>query len=408
MKRQKTRIGDTYKIVVVSFPEELNDARLPVELRYVQEESPDLFDRLLELLSGGKAIGVRTVLKTPKEVLAAVNEVSVRSQHRMVLTWLPKLLWDQNEPIITQYDREAAMRDSVDLDECVATILSHRFAFKKFVLIDETNAGISSEERGLIRQMNETIFPLMIHYICERIIADNAHERTQVAQAIIKALAFVGPLAHFAEHFFKGLGKVIAGSADGVLAEAAELYALRGSGFQWREMWNRFFPLIAVFGLSVWAGFEVEPLIVSGELFKAGILFGFSAVALSLGTAVLSVKLYHSSIDKLEADGKHQTTKWGRWKMAILQDFTNPTRLGLLIGSLVSPVLAGIVFIFIPSWLHNGWVLAVLGSAETFIAALTVVLAMRIGDWRLASQLESAIRALKAGKQWRPSARVSN
>ena len=39
----------------------------------------------------------------------------------------------------------------VDLDEEIAVILSHRLDFKKFVLVDEGNLGISRADRQLVR-----------------------------------------------------------------------------------------------------------------------------------------------------------------------------------------------------------------------------------------------------------------
>lgn len=104
--KTKHKLACTYRIRVVSLAEEFdNPHSLPLMLQYIRAKNPELFGRLRQVISGGKAIGVRTVLKSAESVLTAVNEISVRSQHRMILTWLPSLLWDQQKPHITDTDR---------------------------------------------------------------------------------------------------------------------------------------------------------------------------------------------------------------------------------------------------------------------------------------------------------------
>ncbi len=393
---------ETYSVRVLSYPQELeHDDSLPLELHYIREKNPALFTQLKTLLSGGKAIGIRTIEISPKAVLRAVNELSVRSQHRMILTWLPQMLWSQQEPHISDDERTHALKDGVDLDECVKTILKERYAFKRFVLIDEVNEGTSKEEMILIRRLNEELYPLTIHYIVERIIADNAHERTAVAQAIIKALIIIGPITHILEVYTRGIGKVFAASTDDVLAEVAELTALRGSGFAWKKLAARSKILLPVFILATYGAFRVEHIIETGRMFLAGIVFGGSAVALSLTTAVQSIRMYHESVMGLIQHRKHPALSPREiWKLAFLQDFTNPARLGLLIGAVCSPLIAGSIFLFFPSLTHNGWILAMLGTMETLIAGLTVVVARSVNEWRLRHDLHEAITAAKEKKPW--------
>lgn len=400
--RSRKRPADTYRVDVIALSLELDNlSSLPLELQYIAHRRPKLLTRLKKTIAGPKAIGIRTVLVTPKHILKAVNEISVHSQHRMILTWLPRLLWSQEEPVITDNDRKLAQRDGIDLDTCVATILKERFAFKRLMLIDEMNEGISDEERKLVQELNEELYPLTIHYIVERIIADNAHERTAVAQAIIKALIIIGPVTHALETVARGIGKVFAASTDDVLAEAAELFALRGSGFTWWQLAKRSKVLVPVFIVATWGAFQVEGLIERGNLFVAGVVFGLSAVALSLTTAVQSIRLYHHSVEDLISDKKHtELSNVNRWKVAFIQDFTNPARLGLLIGAVASPIIAGSVFLFWPSLVHNGWILAMLGTTETLVAGLTVLVARRIEEWRLYWNMSIAIRAAKENKPW--------
>jgi hypothetical protein len=402
LRRKKEPKIESYSIKVLSFPQELErDGDLPLELQYIKTKKPELFEKLKKLLSGNKAIGIRTTEQTPQTILDAVNEISVRSQHRMILTWLPQLLWSQEEPHITDADRAEACKDKKDLDECVTVILKHRFAFKRFVLIDEANEGTAKEELALIADLNQELYPLTIHYIVERIIADNAHERTAVAQAIIKALIIIGPITHALETVAAGIGKVFAASTDDLLAEAAELAALRGSGFTWKKLAARSKILVPVFILATYGAFRVEDLIEIDRMFLAGLLFGFSAIALSLTTAIQSIRMYHESVVDLVHERKYETlSPRAVWKLAFLQDFTNPARLGLLIGAIASPIIAGSIFAFFPHLTHNGWILAMLGTTETMVAGLTVLIARTIGEWMLTKELESAIEAAQKGAPW--------
>lgn len=87
----------SYSVQVVSLPEELDwDECLPIELRYVFKKLPEAKERLRAMLASGKAIGVRTVERTPERVLEAVKHVSFHSQHNCILTWLPELLRDKH------------------------------------------------------------------------------------------------------------------------------------------------------------------------------------------------------------------------------------------------------------------------------------------------------------------------
>ena len=393
---------ESYRIKVLSFPQELEKkGDMPLELQYIKAKNPALFEKLKTLLSGNKAIGIRTTEQTPQIILDAVNEISVRSQHRMILTWLPILLWSQEEPLITEKDRAEARKDKKDLDECVTAILKHRFAFKRFVLIDEANEGTTKEEMILIADLNQELYPLTIHYIVERIIADNAHERTAVAQAIIKALIIIGPITHALETVAAGIGKVFAASTDDVLAEAAELAALRGSGFTWRKLAARSKILLPVFILATYGAFRVEDLIEINRMFLAGMVFGLSAIALSLTTAIQSIRMYHESVTDLIGEKKYSAlAPRAVWKLAFLQDFTNPARLGLLIGAIASPLVAGAIFVFFPHLTHNGWVLAMLGTTETMVAGLTVLIARTLGEWMLTRELAHAIDAAHEGTPW--------
>lgn len=377
----------SYKLDVISLPEECDwEKYVPLEIRYIFKKQPEYKERIRKILHGGKAIGMRTVLRTPENILKAIHTISVRSQHNYIITWLPKLLKDKHLPILTEKDHAEAKRHNENLDEAIRVILKDRLRFKRIVLIDEENIGIKPEEQRFITELSEIIYPIAVDYSVFRVIVDNAQERTRIAQSIIKALLFIGPVAHFLEKFVSGLGKLFAASADDLLGESAELMALRGSGFSWRELAKRGKILIPVFALATWGAFSVEGLIQENKLILAGIIFGLSAVALSLTTAAQSIFMFKKNADILLREGKinSQSTQ-ELFKLSIIQDFTNPARLGLLIGALLAPIMGIIGSVL--GLMHNGWILAGIGSTESIVAGITVISAGYINEWRFRKKL---------------------
>lgn len=382
----------SYKLEVISLPEEMDWGKyLPLEIKYILKQRPELKERIRNILADGKAIGVRTVLRTPENILKAVHTISVHSQKNYIISWLPKLLKDKHLPIFTDKDHIEAKNHNENLAAAVNTIIKDRLRFKRIVLIDEENIGIKPEEQRLMIELSEMIYPIAVDYSVFRVIADNAQERTKIAQSIIKALLFVGPIAHFLEKFVGGLGKLFAASADDLLGESAELMALRGSGFSWKELAKRGKILIPVFALATWGAFSVHGLIEENRLILAGIVFGLSAVALSLTTAIQSIFMYKKNALKLKQEGKVMIeTSKELLKLSIIQDFTNPARFGLLLGAGMAPVM-GVIGSFL-GLMSNGWALATIGSTESIVAGITIIFAGRINEWRFHRKLKKMIK----------------
>lgn len=391
-KKELGPVG-SYNIQVVSIPEELNyPESLPLEIRFVIIKNPEYKEKIKKILRtafGGKALGIRTVTETPQKILDAVNNISIYSQHFTILTWLPDLLKNNKLPKFSEEELQRAKEKNIDLDAAAQYILAHKYEFKKIVLIDEANEGITEEERKFIDSLNEKIFNISTDWIVHRIINDNAHERTKVSQTIIKSLLFIGPITHVLEIYARGIGKVFAASSDDILSEVAELFALRGSGFAWKTLARRGRILIPVFILATYLAFNVEHFIEKNEYATAGALFGISAVMLSLTTALQSIFMYFNSIKKLVLEKKLDIkSSQQQFILAFKQDFTNPARLGLGLGALSSPFIAMFIFVLLPGLTHNGWALALLGSTESFVAALTVFAAKFISQKQFEMKLK--------------------
>ncbi len=382
----------SYKLEVISLPEEIDwEKYMPLEIKYIFKKRPEFKEKIRNILKDGKAIGIRTVLRTPENILKAVHTISVHSQYNYIINWLPELLKNKHLPIFTNNDYLEAEKHNENLGEAMEVILKDRLRFKRIMLIDEENKGIKQEEQMLITELSEMIYPIAVDYSVFRVIADNAQERTRIAQSIIKALLFVGPAAHFLEKYVSGLGKLFAASADDLLGESAEIMALRGSGFSWKELIKRGKILIPVFALATWGAFSVEGFIHANRIITAGIVFGLSAVALSLTTAIQSVFMYKKNAWKLKQEGKIivETSK-GLLKLSIIQDFTNPARLGLLIGVSMAPLMGVIGSLL--GVMHNGWALAAIGSTESIVAGITVIFAGSINEWRFHRKLKKMIK----------------
>lgn len=373
-------IVDYYHLEVVTSVEKLQrPEKLPLELRYVLAVRPSRQAIFRTWLENGYGIGIRSVEQTPEQLLNAVDRISRWSQENTVIPWLERLLRHEELPIWSQSDLESAEAEGVKLTHEAQTILDERYEFKKIVLVDLQNRTIGTEEQRLLLEINQDLYPLAIDTIVHRVIFDNAHARTEVAQSILKALIVVGPIAHVLEHVLSGLGKIFAASADDLLSETAELMALRGSGFTWRQLIRRSRILIPIFLLATYGAFSVDGIVHSGHPALAGLVFGVSAVALSLTTALQSIGLYRSAYVKLLRTGKMRLASGASLSgLALRQDFTNPARLGLFAGAFASPILAAIVFLAAPSLISNGWVLALLGSTESIVGGLTVIGASQI------------------------------
>lgn len=240
----------TYRIDVISLPEECDGNRyVPAEIRYIFRRHSEYKEKIRAVLAGGKAIGVRTVLRAPENILRAVHTVSVHTKENYIITWLPQLLRNKHLPKFSESD-------------------------------------------------------------CQR----------------------------SAEH-----GENLQDAVEGLLDE--------------------------------------------GHAIAGGVVFGLSAVALSLTTAIQSFFLYRQNLKKLAAEGKaRMSSARDLTRLALIQDFINPARLGLLLGAAMAPVMgiAGSVM----GLMHNGWVLALIGSTESIVAGITIIFSGAISERRFRLRLQ--------------------
>jgi hypothetical protein len=86
-----------------------------------------------------------------------------------------------------------------------------------------------------------------------------------------------------------------------------------------------------------------------------------------------------------------------RWKAAVAQDFSNPTQLGILIGSSLAPALGAVAAK--TGLMHNGFVNVGIGAAESLVGGVTVMAARRLDQWKQQRALQQKLDALPPAAQ---------
>src|SRR5262245_34245833 len=78
-----------------------------------------------------------------------------------------------------------------------------------------------------------------------------------------------------------------------------------------------------------------------------------------------------------------------RYKEAIRQDFSNPTRLGMALGAGLAPIVAmGAAQLGL---MNNGFVMAGIGSIESLVAGLTMRAAHGLSEWKFQLSLAEQV-----------------
>jgi len=455
---------------------------LPQEIKYLLLAYPEVGPIIARLKEKGLDTRLQTLQKTPQNILDAITQISVISQENYTTSWLPQLVRDQQKPVLTPTanglsrgkDMGLIKEDEpIDLEPAVGQILAISSEYKKIIALNP--AQLSAEDQETIDKLNKGLNEFNLDYALKRLVFDNSDERTQESQETIKKMMVIGPVAHCLELANLGiLAKVFTASADDLLGEWAEIQALAGAGYTKKEIISRLGVVVPVFALATAGAAQVERLLEEGRLAEAGALFGLAAVALSLTTAIQSIKMYKKGYDILVAEGKINTknspilanetfqenietfeqgesllddnqqlteliskgldslqatieqnekdvlmqnlnsvdnknlsdniknliqdpTQWNRWLEAIKQDFTNPARMGILLGSCLAPVAGGAAAV--TGLMHNGFVMAGIGSVESMVGGLTVLTAEKLVEYRYAAFVKGKIEDLQKNQQ---------
>lgn len=492
--------------------------KLPLELQVALKEHPE-FAADVNILSGsGAEVRFHSRTRTSGNVLEAIHRISVLSQHKFQANWLRDFIQKGREPVLMigsdveikmnerraqlmvleeEIDRletageketngeeremiakklialdhkadliEEEIKDieGANLEQDLETVHEGIGGYKEVVALKKD--GLKPEEQEALERLNQVLSEINTDYADRRMQFDISDEQSSEAQAIVKKLMFIGPIAHGLESLHLGVfAKIFTSSADDLLGEYAEIKALLGAGFSKNDVLSRLKIAAPIFGAATYGAARVERLLEEGDAAAGGALFGVTAVALSLTTAIQSMGMYRENFRQLVAEGKISGSNFvasnpefkkqfaefelsldglskerlielvqqtleslsfvltdaekaqilsdlnaldqkdirkmiernadvEAWKRAIQQDFNNPVRMGILLGSATAPLLGGTLGILAPASLSNGFVLAGVGSMESIVGGGTVMAARKIDDikWKglLKKRLENA------------------
>ena len=286
----------------------------PLEVQVLLAHEPRAAGILSGLAERGVPVRLQRLRETPADVLDAIQLVSVVTQENGTLHWLPQLVHDGVRPVLTPTAdglRRATELgliqdghiDRAELERAVSRITDST-AESLRVVVGENPAGVTDASPEIV-ELNRALEPTRRIWATRRVLFDTSAAQTEGAREVIKKMMLIGPAAHGLEMLNLGVvASLLTGSADDILGEVAQLKALRGAGFSRRELWRRAGVLapVAIGAMALAGGSSV--LIEHGHPLLGGAAFGASAVALSITSAVQSVRMYRRAYDTLLEGGK--------------------------------------------------------------------------------------------------------
>ncbi len=308
----------------------------PVELAWLASAFPDDAAFLQRLHARGAAPRLVACTASPPAVLESVRHIAKESQHAFVSTWLPDLVREGVQPVVSPSDRKA-VRERYESRAAAARAIERKAAFRGrligkrfgeeavrtadfdasvrriagfaplYLSLEADGAALSPEDRARLRDINRRFDEgIGDEYAKRKLLFDDADGVSEGAQTIVKAMAVVGPVAHVMEDTFHlpGIAKFLAASSDDLMSEWAEISALRGAGISWEEIRGRFKTLAPAAGAAFALAGAVGPVREHVGERAAGAVFSTAAVFLSAVTSVLSVKLFAEQYGDLAREGK--------------------------------------------------------------------------------------------------------
>lgn len=286
----------------------------PLEIEVLLAREPGAASILSGLAERGVPVRLQRLRETPTDVLDAIQLISVVTQENGTLHWLPQLVRDGKRPVLTptpdglRRATELGMIEDGHIDQAELERAVDRIAASTSeslrVVVGHNPAGITDASPEVVA-LNRALEPTRRLWATRRVMFDTSAAQTEGAREVIKKMMIIGPAAHGLEMLNLGVvASLLTGSADDVLGEVAQLKALRGAGFSRRELWRRAGVLAPVaIGAMGLAGYS-SVLIEHGHPLLGGAAFGASAVALSITSAVQSVRMYRRAYDTLLRGGK--------------------------------------------------------------------------------------------------------
>lgn len=384
---------------ISNFEELAATERLPAELQYVLAQKPSRTEGFRKILESGHALEVRVPSPPAPRVLLAAERIARHGQRNMVHPWLQDLLHLEELPVFGEDALRRAQAQGVDL-RAEAKIITEQ----EWEIIQPAARGESAPEfpvHGLavLAEANADLRPLAADVFVRSVAAHLAGRPQAFGRVLLKAGLLVGPASHILELAVPGAGKFCAAVMGDLLGDAAEARALRASGFTWRQVMRRYRYLLLPLVLALFAVFQVEPLIRSGQTIAAGVVFGLACCITPLFAALRSVLGSRRSLVLLARAGGFRHSKGASLMgLAIRQESADPERIALALSLVVLPLASALVFGAAPGYSVNGWVLAGLASLRPLMAALFARNSIFIDGAILKLSARRALRTSVLGK----------
>ncbi|CAM2191086.1 conserved protein of unknown function [Paraburkholderia kururiensis] len=330
------------EFVEAHFERESFDAdsdEMPTEMAALVEMYPEAAQIVERLYAQGATLHLVRCSQTPDAVLDAIRHVATHSQHKFVTTWLPGLVRAGARPKVLESDLERLREESgKQLGRALEKAGPQaRDGFRGAVLAQMSSDALADDEDfdtpiNLIRDFSSDVLSVSAsggehdartqadvarldtlladtfgrEYALRRLSADDANRTSEGARAILTSLAVMAPTVEVVQDALHmgGFAKFLAASADDVMAEGAELSALRGAGMSNDEMRKRIATLAPVAVLALFAANSIDEVSHTVGDHAGGALFSTGAVMLSAATGLMSVKYFADNYRKLEREGK--------------------------------------------------------------------------------------------------------
>jgi hypothetical protein len=384
---------------ISNFEELAATEHLPAEVRYVLAQKPSRVEGFRKILESGHTLEVRLPSPPAPRVMLAAERIARHGQRNMVHPWLHDLLHLEELPVFGEDALRRAQAQGVDL-RAEAKIITEQ----EWEIIQPAARGESAPEfpvHGLavLAEANADLRPLAADVFVRRVAAHLAGRPQAFGRVLLKAGLLVGPASHILELAAPGAGKFCAAVMGDLLGDAAEARALRASGFTRRQVMRRYRYLLLPLVLALFAAFQVELLIRSGQTIAAGVVFGLACCIVPLSAAFRSLLDTRRSLVLLARAGSfRQSKRVSLMGLAIRQESADPERIGLALSLVVLPLVSALVFGAAPLYLGNGWILAGLASLRPLVVALLVRNLMFIDGAVLKLKARRAFRASVLGK----------
>lgn len=323
----KAFVDEHYEITTI-------DARgpLPFELERICELEPGLREILLSSQDRGLSLAYVKATHTPAPILDKVSDLR-KLQRAYVSNWLRDLIQNGDMPSITANDvasiahghvkahRKAHKRVSEDTleaqlaDDALTEELNGRL---DFVGSADLISSFSGSVMGVVQtgmsppsdelaQINRIIHEYVgREWAARRVGFDDSFRVGESVRETIKMLMAVSPIAEVVQRLLHldGVAKFMAGSADNIIAEKADLDSWAAAGVPKSDILKRAGFMVPVVLADLELSTHIDEIAQKLGPHVGGGAFSLSAVLLPLCTTLFSIQYFATQYRRLDKEGK--------------------------------------------------------------------------------------------------------